>query len=384
MGRTPMAETQIEGSVPVDATAQNRPDLFGTRGQIRPDGDGGMISMMMADKPEYATPADSKIDTGFYVGSRGLPWHVTLARALGEADRMVDSETLLTIHDALEKSGGNYTVAFRNLYVEGSTFVYPGKFATVREDSGAPLGIVGRQYKIMQNEDLAKFGDALVDSGEAKYETGGVMNGGATYFLSMELDHLEISVPRDPSALKMYLLLFTTHDGTRPVQFLLTRVRAVCKNTCDLARKGAVQSYRIKHTQSLDGRVAEARRALGIAFKATELDRQITEMLAGKHLAERQIREILEAAWPKVDENDEEETEKRAVGKAMDLYETSPNLEGIRGTAWGAYNAVTEFVDHEVTYRSRFGDATEHRAESLLFGDGHDVKERALRAAIAK
>ncbi len=43
-----------------------------------------------------------------------------------------------------------------------------------------------------------------------------------------------------------------------------------------------------------------------------------------------------------------------------------------KGTAWGAFNAVAEYVDHV-----RGSDELEKRANSLLFGSGAALKQAA-------
>jgi hypothetical protein len=130
----------------------------------------------------------------------------------------------------------------------------------------------------------------------------------------------------------------------------------------------------------------EARKALGIALRTTETVKQLTERLALTSVVDQQVRDIFAAVWPvKAGEDGDAEIEvkNRNAERAFALYEASPNLDGIRGTAWGAVNAVTEYLDHGVTYHGRTGsDVTDVRAESLMFGSGHLAKERAIKAAL--
>ena len=51
------------------------------------------------------------------------------------------------------------------------------------------------------------------------------------------------------------------------------------------------------------------------------------------------------------------------------------HLEGVKGTLWGGYNAITEYLTHE---RGRTQDT---RMDSVWFGDSHKVAQRALRVA---
>ncbi len=350
----------------------------------RPDIDANFNGDFM----EYASPERSGIDGGFYRIDRGLPWHVRLSRRLGTRELMDGVERFLNTDEALSASG-SFIVEKAPAADSETGLIVPGSFVTRRADTKAPLGIVGASYKVFQERELAELADFIVDQGghtRPIYETGGHMRDGRFFFLSIELTGLDITIPGDPSDLKTYLLLSTTHDGTKSAGYFVTQVRTVCKNTADLAEKGALRTYKIRHTGSLDGKVIQARKALGIALKSTETVKQLTERLALTNVVDEQVKAIFAAAWPtKASEDSDEEAERknRNAERAFALYESSPNLDGIRGTAWGAYNAVTEYLDHDVDYHGRKGsDVSDVRAESLLFGSGHKAKERALRAAL--
>lgn len=384
-----MAKVKVKGAVlPEGATVETRPDLFGTRGQFAPDGEGGLVTFMNAgDKPEFATPEASKVDGGFYVGDRGLPWHVTLARQLGTRELMADAGKLLTTAEALSLSG-SFEVEKQPIFLASGKQV-ADKFATVRTDTGDPLGVVGNGYKVFQEKELAELADYIVDQGAhvtPVYETGGHMFGGRVFFLSMELAGLDIVVPNDPSKLQTYLLLMTSHDGSKKLGYFVTTVRTVCRNTADLATKGALRTYTIRHVGSLEGKLQEARKALGIALKTTETVEQITQKLALTKVVDSQVREIFEKAWPvKASEDSDEavEVKSRHVERAFANYQASETLEGIRGTAWGALQAGTEYVDWGISYHGRRLSAEDARAESLLFGTAHETKERLIKAALA-
>jgi hypothetical protein len=64
------------------------------------------------------------------------------------------------------------------------------------------------------------------------------------------------------------------------------------------------------------------------------------------------------------------------VDSVAELMETGRGSEirGVRGTAWGAYNAITEFVDHKRKVRG----GEENRIGSIWFGQGSSVKQRAF------
>ena len=51
-------------------------------------------------------------------------------------------------------------------------------------------------------------------------------------------------------------------------------------------------------------------------------------------------------------------------------------MPGVKGTAWAAWNAVTEYVDHHT------GNDARRRMESSWWGDGAKVKSRAFELAL--
>jgi hypothetical protein len=72
----------------------------------------------------------------------------------------------------------------------------------------------------------------------------------------------------------------------------------------------------------------------------------------------------------------------RAYPQILDAYYNAPGamLGGVHGTYWGAYNAVTDWVDHT---RGRRKDDAETRLDSAWFGEGERIKRRAYEVALA-
>ena len=60
-----------------------------------------------------------------------------------------------------------------------------------------------------------------------------------------------------------------------------------------------------------------------------------------------------------------------------EILDADPAVARDGGTAWGLLNSVTEFVDHERRARSN-----EYRMDSAWFGQGAQIKQRALDTAL--
>ena len=226
-------------------------------------------------------------------------------------------------------------------------------FATVRtnpfDGDNDVLGVVGERYKVLQNEELFQFGDNLLDGGQ--WETAGSIKNGTVVFGSLALDR---ETNLDPTGrgdkINNYLLVHTSHDGSLAIQASVTPVRVVCQNTLNMAvgrnGKGAKQSFRIRHTQTLQGKVAAAREALGMANTyLDEFDKIANEMIS-KEISDKTFFDIITAVYAKPEEDVKGALTKweTKIDTLNDIY-FGETCENIKGTAWGAYNALTERLD---------------------------------------
>ena len=68
------------------------------------------------------------------------------------------------------------------------------------------------------------------------------------------------------------------------------------------------------------------------------------------------------------------------MGFLREVFETSQDLQlpGVRGTLWGAYNAITRFEDYKQPQQE---DQPDQRLERTWFGGGADTKLKALANA---
>ena len=225
------------------------------------------------------------------------------------------------------------------------------------------LGVVGERYVPLQNEDLFSFGDNLLDGG-GRWETAGSIKGGRQVFGSIALSN---SITLDPNGIAdkidNYLLINTSHDGSIAIQASITPVRVVCANTLNLAlsafkgKKAAKQSFKIRHTQTAEGRIATARTALGLANAYIDEFSVMANEMISKEITKKQFDEIVALAYPAPEKDSKGSFKKHdsKVDLLNSIYVGDFN-NTISGTAWGAYNALTERLDW---YRSSRGGNNE-------------------------
>jgi phage/plasmid-like protein (TIGR03299 family) len=241
------------------------------------------------------------------------------------------------------------------------------------------LATVGERYHVLQNEDLFDFGDALLDGG--RWETAGSIRQGRVVFGSLALERETVLDPNGVSdVVKSYLLVHTSHDGSTAVQASITPVRVVCQNTLNMALQGVKQSFKIRHTQTVGGKVMAAREALALANTyLDEFDKEAKALIA-KDITKAKFDAIVQAVYPRP-EADAKGAVKKWENK-VDLIEeiwTSDTNNMIATTAWGAFNAMTERLDW---FRKGRG---ERGAENVLAAaSGFDPVTNAEKGRILK
>ncbi|RGA05570.1 DUF945 domain-containing protein [Microbispora triticiradicis] len=270
-----------------------------------------------------------------------------------------------------------------------------GRSVTAEEDflvvrtnpvTGEPerLGMVGKDYKVVQNEEVAEFLQTLVDESGAIFDTGGSLNGGRRVFVTMRLP--EPLMVGGFDRVDLYLAAFSRHDGWGAFTTVATPVRVVCANTERAALRNHASMFKVRHTGHIAGRIAEAREALKLTWRHGEAFAAEAERLLATPMDLKEFRQFAAALHPMP--TDAKPVTRRNYELAMRqlelLFTDAPTNEPIRGTRWAAYNAVTERLDHRSPVIGR-REAEIVRAERALLDDhAHSkIKTRAFQMLAA-
>ena len=284
---------------------------------------------------------------------RGAPaWH-NLANRIFSQDEKVSTATMLE-----EAKLNNWNVRLSDVadHIPNTWRNTSDNFYVIRDnpfDQGTDvLSVVGKRYKTVQNEELFAFADNVLDNDAAKWESAGSIKKGKVVFGSLDIPR---EIVLDPQGVndktKLYLIVWTSHDGSVAVQAAITPVRVVCQNTLNLAMKGAKQSFKIRHTQTAEGRIVQARQALGLTFAYADAFQKEADELFKQSITDKQFSDLIRNIYPKPEDATKAALTRweNKVVTIDDLYHNSPTNTTIKGTAWGAFNALTERLDY---YRS--------------------------------
>ena len=152
-------------------------------------------------------------------------------------------------------------------------------------------------------------------------------------------------------------------------------------------REAGVEGLTISHHPRLESRIAEARAKLGIiAARFDKFDDELHAMLA-KDLTVTEaggyFRGLTGADLPHGTDR-QKKTREKVLGQMLDNFDNERNtLPGVKHTAWGAYNAVSEWADHQRKYRGASpADKLDRQLDSVWFGQSHQLKQAAYRGAL--
>jgi phage/plasmid-like protein (TIGR03299 family) len=300
------------------------------------------------------------VESMIYAGA--TPWH-----KLGR--RISDS---LTTEQAVVAAGLDWPVEVHPVYLRDGRPVTNAR-ATVRASDGAILGAVGPGWRPLQNREAFRFFDPFLSAGTARLETAGSLVGGRKVWILARITAEPERVVGDDLIL-CYILLSNAHDGTLAVRAGFSPVRVVCWNTLTMAHNNAGSSLvRILHRANVAEaveRVGEVMDVVNREFRATaEQYRYLATVGVNADDLKKYVRRVFGVG---------EDAGKRLLGRVVPLFEggKGQELAGARGTWWGAYNAVTDYLTHAR------GKTEDGRLHSLAYGQGAVLNVRALQVAV--
>jgi phage/plasmid-like protein (TIGR03299 family) len=297
-------------------------------------------------------------------GNNQKPWH-----GLGSI-----VEGLITAKDALEKAKLNWKVRKEKIFT-GDMVEIPDNFVTVREDTNKPLGIVGNRYTIVNNVDGLDILDPIIGN-DAVYETAGSLRGGKIVWFLAKLNK-QYFLRHNDDRMNQYCMIFLSHDGSKPVSVRFTNVRVVCNNTLSAAIRGSKAEVTIRHTTNYKNKIGQAHEILKLADKHAQEFSSLMLSLDSQPISPKEAHEKLTYIFPgegtRVD---------NTRAEVFNLFREGKGNEG--KTKSDLLNGVTEYVTHNRATRvSEGGDEKEMRFESVMFGSGLKVQERALEVILS-
>lgn len=301
-------------------------------------------------------------DSIVYAGA--TPWH----RLGQKVEHAFDAAT------ALKLGGLDFTVEKVPVCTADNQVVIPDRFALRRTDTSDVLGMVTDFYQPMQNIEAFSFFDSVFGKDKARYEVAGVLGKGEKVWLLAKLPG-DFQVAGG-DVIGKWLLLTNGFDTNEPVRAKFTPIRVVCQNTLNAALRTGGSEIRIQHIGNVQAKLEVAGsllKAAGLYFNDVE---QIFRGFVRRELTQRVLNNYVTRVVTGDIQKLEDLTKPAAktVNRILELHETGrgADLKHVRGTLWGAYNAITEHIDH---------DRTDKGLGYMAEGRGAEIKQRAFSVA---
>jgi phage/plasmid-like protein (TIGR03299 family) len=306
-----------------------------------------------------------------YVGQK--PWHGLGQELNPEAD--IDTWSKMA---GLDWEAKVSPVRFQPFNEVQDTLRVHGQNVVYRSDTFAPLGLVTDRYKLHQPKDVLDFFNVLMQSAGFKLEVAGAIKGGKRIW-ALANTNKEACVLGD-DAVRGYLLLSTSFDGSTATVGQFTSVRVVCNNTLSAADNEVAPSrFNITHGREFDASLMRDKLGLVVSGFDGMMDKY-------RHLARQQVgvtfvKDFLTNLFPaNFDPKTAEFKPSRGYNKVLELFEgkgMGADLQGAGGTRWGLLNAVTQYIDHDK------GHNVDSRMNNAWFGNGNRMKSEAESLLLA-
>jgi phage/plasmid-like protein (TIGR03299 family) len=275
--------------------------------------------------------------------------------------------------EVIQQAGLDWTVQLHEMQasvntkvndLESVTNYYPieNKRAVLRvnkdNNNNKVIGVVGKNYKPFQNQEVFGSLDTLIDSGEARYTAAGEYDGGAKVWMLMALPR-EMEIIGDPHA--AFLLARTSHDGSGSVMIRPIIERLGCSNQINrvFKAKNKAHTYTLRHTSNAQLSISEMQNLLDLTYTSVDEYSNLANHLLQRDADRAKALAFFKRVWalPAHIENSpiellskgEKNARARAINarhKAMTIFTESETQENIRNTEFGLWQAVIEYADH--------------------------------------
>lgn len=257
-----------------------------------------------------------------------------------------------------------------------------------RPDTQHILGTTSPGYEIIGNQVLLDFAKRI--ESEAEIDAVVVLRAGAKIAFTAKLRDLTgVVVPGD--SIKRNVVSYLGHDGTTGFGAMFSNVRVVCANTLGMAMHADGQSgsgqFSISHCAYEIAQIDRILEQIDFARQSFPETISLYQMMRDVQLDDADFRDYLNQVYalPAVFSPDGDSRPgdilRDMPAKADALMHAwqhgiGQDIPGVAGTAWGAFNAVTQI-------EGRLPDAANNRRRfhSAHFGSGRRIIQRAEAAA---
>lgn len=304
------------------------------------------------------------------VTTREVPW-----MKLGK----ITDKDVMTAEEATKLGGLDFTVSKRKIAIatykdkpESDVITWKAssdKIAVVRDDTEFILGYMSPTYPLLQNAEAFDFMDGVAPH----YVAAGALKKGRQPFVVVKAPET-ITVLDGEDTHELFLVLRTSHDGSRAVEVMAMPLRDRCMNQLSLQSfaAGVPHRWSIKHTGNMQAKMKDAQdslKKLGAYANAFENN---AHKLTKVKITDDDATDLLEKTLPNRPKREQH------IERIITTWHQSDKV-GFDYTGWGLLNAVSEDYDW-----GRSGGTAESRFIGALQGQTHTMLNRVAGRLLSR
>ncbi len=279
------------------------------------------------------------------------------------------------INVAMDVAGHDFEVEKQPLFT-GAGIAVPDHVAICKKETNQYLGTVGKNWEPVQPKVIYDLADELIQATDGKINAVFNMFDGSVIGVSFCLAEREY-ISGDPTQLNF--LMLTAFNGMHGIAGHSTTNRLVCMNQCNTSNK----VYNLKHTKHVGNRLEVVKNMLKyykneIASFDDKMDKMVKHSMNDQEAIEW-FRTLF--AKPKSPRGETVLGNQEATFVDCLQHGEGSNIAGVRGTSYGAFQALTEYINHHRTVRVHNDrEVEEVKFQSIHFGTGNGLAQKGLNA----
>ena len=237
--------------------------------------------------------------TSGWLGNGERAWH-----GMG-----VVTDGTLPAREAFETADALFTVEKRELHFpkvldapqDGEWDFSPsGTFAVVRTDTQALLGVVSKQYEIVQNDSLLRMAEFIRE--EADMDCVIVLSDGAKVCFTATLRGAEAQIVEN-DWVKRRIVGYLGHDGKTGCGAKFTNIRVVCQNTLTAALADTGAHSSITHKNGANGNFDALINSIDVARQDFVTECELMREFSRRSMSFENFRDFVDAVY-NIDDGD--------------------------------------------------------------------------------
>ena len=301
--------------------------------------------------------------TSGWLGNGEAAWH----------SQGVVTQGTLPAREAFETADALFTVETRPLYYLSDEMdgMPTEHFAVVRTDNNGLLGLVSKQYEIVQNDSLLRMAEFIRE--EVDMDCVIVLSNGAKVCFTATLRGAETDiVPGD--TVKRRIVGYLGHDGKTGCGAKFTNIRVVCQNTLTAALGEAAGAHSsIAHKGDANNRFDALISSIDVARQDFVTECDLMREFSRASMGLDSFRQFVDEVY-----NIDEGQVFRKREKLERAFISGYGSEYAYNSIWSGINAITQ-----VETSTRGTTAAKGRAQFArgTFGVGAQISKRAFAVA---